>query len=94
VSSRIRQHEGTRRHRVNAWSCLLPDDADLGLCRGLGDAIKSGSHNDQLPTKGYLEQNNNNGGALWLQMRIPRSAVLKVCYQYAEQYPSQTCIKI
>jgi hypothetical protein len=27
---------------VNTWSCLLPDDADLVFCRGLGDAIKSG----------------------------------------------------
>jgi hypothetical protein len=48
----------------------------------------------ELPTKGYfkLEQNNKNERALRLQMRILRSAVLKVCY--AEQWPSQTCIKL
>ena len=28
---------------VNAWNCLLLDDADLVFCRGLGDANKSGS---------------------------------------------------
>jgi hypothetical protein len=28
---------------VNAWSCLLSDEADLMFCRGLGDAIKLGS---------------------------------------------------
>jgi len=33
----------------------------------------------ELPTKGYLEQNNKNERALRLQMRILQSAVLKVC---------------
>jgi hypothetical protein len=28
---------------VNTWNCLLPDDADLVFCKGLGDANKSGS---------------------------------------------------
>jgi len=45
---------------VNASSRLLPDEGDLVCCRGLGDAIKWGSHDDELPTKGYLEQNHNN----------------------------------
>src|SRR5277367_5779327 len=47
-------------HRLDSDLCRPFDHL---VCRHgsvLSDAIKSRSHDDELPTKGYMEQNNNN----------------------------------